>query len=104
MRPAGMSTSTGTTMLFGFFGRVSDAPQLRESLDLSSQRVRGIAQRVAGGPGQDFAVPSTDPSASPTLDLETEMANLADEQLRYEATAKLLEKTYAQLRLGLKSS
>ena len=89
-------------MLFGFFGRVSDAPQLRESLDLSSQRVRGIAQRVAGGPA--FSVPGNDPAASPSADLETEMANLADEQLRYEATAKLLEKTYQRLRLGLKGS
>jgi len=30
------------------------------------------------------------------------MTSLADEQIRYEATAKLLEKTYAQLRTSIK--
>ena len=34
--------------------------------------------------------------------LETEMVGLADEQLRYEATAKLLEKTYSGLRDALR--
>ena len=31
------------------------------------------------------------------------MTSLADEQLRYEATEKLLEKTYAQLRTSIKN-
>jgi hypothetical protein len=30
------------------------------------------------------------------------MTSLADEQLRYEATAKLLEKMYAQLRTSIR--
>ena len=30
------------------------------------------------------------------------MVSLADEQLRYEATAKLLEKTYSTIRLSLR--
>jgi flagellar basal body rod protein FlgB len=30
------------------------------------------------------------------------MTSLADEQLRYEATAKLLEKTYSQLRTAIR--
>jgi hypothetical protein len=91
-------------MLFGFFGRVSGAPQLRESLDLSSQRVRGIAQRVSGATVANqsgFALPdgTTAPEA---VNLEAEMTSLADEQLRYESTAKLLEKTYQQLRLSIR--
>jgi flagellar basal body rod protein FlgB len=93
-------------MLFGFFGRVSDAPTLRETLDESSQRVRGIAQRLSAASirkDQQFALPPA-PGAveSPTLDLQSEMTNLADEQLRYETTAKLLEKTYAAVRLSIR--
>ena len=36
------------------------------------------------------------------VNVEAEMTALADEQLRFEATAKLLEKTYAQLRTSMK--
>lgn len=92
-------------MLFGFFGRVSSAPQMRDALDASSQRVKAIAQRVSGATLQSqsgFTLPdgTTNPSA---VNLEAEMTSLADEQLRYEATAKLLEKTYAKLRLSLQT-
>jgi hypothetical protein len=34
--------------------------------------------------------------------LEAEMTSLADEQLRFEATAKLLEKTYQQIRVSMR--
>ena len=91
-------------MLFGFFGRVSNAPQLRENLDVSSQRVKGIAQRVSGATlqnGTGFALPG-EAGATSAVDLETEMTNLADEQLRYEATSKLLEKTYQNIRLSIR--
>jgi hypothetical protein len=92
-------------MLFGFFGRVSGAPQLRESLDVSSQRVRGIAQRVAGatiGDASGFALPGSTTDGTAPVDLEREMTSLADEQLRYETTAKLLEKTYQKIRLSIR--
>jgi hypothetical protein len=91
-------------MLFGFFGRVSNAPQLRENLDVSSQRVKGIAQRVSGATLQNatgFALPG-EAGASSAVDLEAEMTSLADEQLRYEATSKLLEKTYQNIRLTIR--
>ena len=95
------------TMLFGFIGRVSDAPQLKESLDTSSQRVRAIAQRVAAAsvPGQgNFALPDGEAGAeSPTANLESEMTALADEQMRYDAAAKLLEKAYTRIRLSLRN-
>lgn len=92
-------------MLFGFFSRVSLAPDMRDALDASSQRVKGIAQRVSGATLQNqsgFALPdgTTAPAA---VNLEAEMTSLADEQLRYETTAKLLEKTYARLRLSLQT-
>jgi hypothetical protein len=94
-------------MLFGFIGRVSDAPQLKDSLDLSSQRVRAIAQRVSAAsvPGQpEFSIPGPDGQpVSPTVDLEAEMTHLADEQLRYDAAAKLLEKAYQKIRLSLRN-
>ncbi len=92
-------------MLFGFFGRVSQAPQMREALDASSQRVRGIAQRVAGASlqnGSGFALPDGATAPGSEVNLEAEMTALADEQLRYESTAKLLEKTYAKLRVSMR--
>lgn len=92
-------------MLFGFFSRVSQAPDMRDALDASSQRVKAIGQRVAGATLRSqsgFALPdgTTAPGA---VNLEQEMTSLADEQLRYETTAKLLEKTYAKLRMSLQS-
>ncbi|MEO6446590.1 MAG: hypothetical protein ABIZ91_11545 [Gemmatimonadaceae bacterium] len=92
-------------MLFGFFGRISSAPQMREALDASSQRVKGIAQRVSGATLQNqggFTLPDGTTTASDSVNLEAEMTALADEQLRYEATAKLLEKTYQKLRLSIR--
>jgi flagellar basal body rod protein FlgB len=95
------------SMLFGFINRVSGAAQLRQGLDASAARTRGIADRVANASLQNGDGFSLDASASATtgqstpavgVDVESEMVGLADEQLRYEATAKLLEKTYAQLR------
>jgi flagellar basal body rod protein FlgB len=93
-------------MLFGLIGRISSANQLKENLDLSTQRTRGIAQRVAGATLQSqtgFAMPQGEIVSQPdAVNLEAEMTSLADEQLRYEATAKLLEKTYQQIRVSLR--
>ena len=95
-----------TRMLFGFIGRISSANQLKENLDLSTQRTRGIAQRVAGATLQNqagFAMPNGEVVSQPeAVNLEAEMTSLADEQLRYEATAKLLEKTYQQIRVSMR--
>lgn len=93
-------------MLFGFIGRVSNASQLKDSLDVSSQRVRAIAQRVSAAsvPGQEgFALPSDAGAGSPTVNLEAEMTHLADEQLRYDAAAKLLEKAYSRIRVSMRA-
>lgn len=96
-------------MLFGFIDRVTGAAQLRQGLDASAARTRGIADRVAKaslGNGDGFAVTLANgqPAATPAepVNVETEMVSLGDEQLRYEATAKLLEKTYAQLRTAIR--
>lgn len=95
-------------MLFGFINRVSGAGQLRQGLDASAARTRGIADRVAKASlnnGDGFALPAAgpgQPQQGEKVDLEAEMMSLGDEQLRYETTAKLLEKTYAQLRTTIR--
>ena len=100
-------------MLFGFIGRVSSANSLREGLDVGSQRMRAIGSRVAQATlkGADgFALPNAQqPNGQPgqtvpgqPIDMETEMVNLADEQLHYEATSTLLQKAYQQIRTSIK--
>jgi hypothetical protein len=96
-------------MLYGFFGRVSAVNQLKDGLDASSQRTRMIADRVskASLQGADgFAIPAmrAEPGTAMEgpVDLESEMVSLADEQLRFETTARLLQKAYQQIRSTLK--
>jgi hypothetical protein len=100
---------TGVDMLYGFFGRVSNSVQLREGLDISTQRSRLIADRVAKAtlpPGDGFALPEVGTEAGTTqegpIDLEAEMVSLADEQLYFEATSRLLQKAYQQIRTSLR--
>jgi flagellar basal body rod protein FlgB len=99
-------------MITGFIGRVTPAGELKDALDIGTQRVRAIADRVSKASllNQDgFALPGSPASATSAgvlgsggVDIETEMTNLADEQLRYEATSKLLSKAYDQVRTALK--
>jgi hypothetical protein len=96
-------------MLYGFVNRVSAATQLKDGLDIGVQRTRVIADRVAKATlaNQDgFALPQvgTEPGSEEVgeVDLEAEMVSLADEQLRFEATARLLEKTYQRIRASLR--
>ncbi len=96
-------------MLYGFFGRVSNSAQLRESLDLSTQRTRVIADRVSKATLANvdgFALPVAQADPGTTLedevDLEAEMVSLADEQLHFESAARLLQKTYEKIRLSLR--
>lgn len=98
-------------MPFGFINRVSNAGSLRGALDVSAARTRGIADRVSKASlqnGDGFALAATTGESAngaqpgPPVDLEGEMVSLADEQLRYEATAKLLEKTYAKIRMSIR--
>ena len=96
-------------MLFGILGRATNANDIKDALDLSAQRTRAIAGRVAQASVQGangFALPVDPTTGKPVengqVDLEAEMTSLADEQLRYDATVKLLEKTYAQLRTSMR--
>ena len=93
-------------MLFGFVDRVSSAGALKEMLDTSAARQKVIASRVSQASlrGDGFAVSlahATDESGAP-IDVEQEMVQLADVQIRFDTAAKLLEKTYASLRLAMK--
>ena len=97
-------------MLFNFINRVSSAGSMRDALDVSVQRTRTIADRVAKATlanKDGFALPGTaaaPDAAAGDVDIETEMVSLADEQLRFEATAKLLERTYAKIRTSIKGT
>ncbi|MBI3792863.1 MAG: hypothetical protein HY275_18550 [Gemmatimonadetes bacterium] len=94
-------------MSINLVSRTTTADELKASLDASVQRTRVIADRVSRasmGP-QGFTLPSdATQGAEPDgpIDLESEMVSLADEQLRFDATAKLLRDTYAGLRESLK--
>lgn len=98
-------------MIHGFFGRVSSADHLKAALDVGSRQTRAIADRVARASMQNqdgFALPDANapttavPAAAEPVDLEAEMVRLADQQLRFEATARLLQKAYEQIRLSIR--
>ncbi|HEY0777242.1 MAG TPA: hypothetical protein VGD56_04670 [Gemmatirosa sp.] len=99
-------------MLFGFIDRTTGASSIRGALDASAARTRAVADRVAKASlnnADGFAMPATTAESAsgavpgPPPDLEGEMVSLGDEQLRYEATAKLLQTAYSQLRTAMKS-
>lgn len=95
-------------MLSRLLGLDSTAANLKDGLDRSTETVRGIAHRVANASsGQDRAFASALEEAGNVageeVDLEREMVALADEQLRYEATTRLLEKVYQQIRLSVRA-
>lgn len=97
-------------MLFGFVDRVTSASSLKTSLDRSVERSRTIADRVSkaslqNGDGFSLAANGKTASASANpINVEDEMIALADEQIRFLATSKLLEKTYASLRGAIKGT
>ncbi len=87
-------------MLYGFFGRVSAAPRLVDALDASQQRLTSIGQRVAAARARNesgFALPG-EPATANAIDLETEMAALANEDTNNQALTTLLRGTYDTLR------
>ena len=98
-------------MLFGLIDRVTSASALKAGLDESVTRSRGIADRVAKATlgnsdgfaleakGGDAAVANANP-----VNVEDEMVALGDEQLRFLATSRLLEKTYQSLRTAIKGN
>lgn len=77
---------------------------LRGGLDDASRAHRTIAEQVARGAGSS-AVSTTatgDAAGSSDEELTRNMTALADTQLRFEATARLLQKTYADFRTAIR--
>jgi flagellar basal body rod protein FlgB len=97
-------------MLFGFIDRVTSASPLKAALDRSVERSRGIADRVSKASlqnGDGFALEANGKASTQNanpVNVEDEMVALADEQIRFLATSRLLEKTYASLRGAIKGS
>lgn len=95
-------------MLFGLIDRATIASPLKSALDQSVQRTRTIADRVArasANNGDGFTLNAKAGDAAGTendVNIEDEMAALGDEQLRFLATSRLLEKTYQSLRSAIK--
>lgn len=95
-------------MLNRLFGSTTSVSELKNGLDRSTQAVRAIAHRVANAsshPEGGFAATLENAQRGTPegeIDLEREMVTLADEQLRYEATTRLLEKVYQQIRQSVR--
>jgi len=92
-------------MISRLIGSATTVAQLKEGLAASSRAVRGIAHRVANAGTPDFAETLEAAEATPqaaSVDIEKEMVALADEQLRFEATASLLQKMYQQIRSSIR--
>ena len=94
-------------MLNRLVGSDTTVSLLKEGLGASSQAVRGIAHRVANAGTPDFTqtleeAEATGVAQGEGVDLEREMVALADEQLRFEATANLLQKVYQQIRSSIR--
>lgn len=96
-------------MLQRLMGQGSSVRQLRQGLTESSQSTRQIAHRIANASVRGEAtfaqtldqVQATGDVGEP-VDVEREMVALADEQLRFDAAAGLLQKVYAQLRASVR--
>lgn len=93
-------------LLEKLFGAGTVTHQLRGGLQEASATHRTIAERVARGTGASsvagFGAELEAATAAADQELTRNMASLADTQLRYEATARLLQKSYADLRTAIR--
>lgn len=97
----------GDAMLTRLIGPSTSAAELKESLDASVERVRITAHRVANAttaqPGTfEATLSGLEREANAPVELEAEMVALADEHLRFDAAARLLQKVYAQVRASVR--
>ena len=91
-------------MIGRLMGPTTSVAQLKEGMDMSVERARGIAHRISNASNGGFAgaLDAVQAGSVPTVDLEGEMVALADEQIRFEALTRLLQKTYMQVRASIK--
>jgi len=101
-------------MILSLFGPSTDVAMLRGGLDETSATQRVIAARVAAATSasstnSDFATQlgahgGAAHGAQSQVDLQQNMAALADTELRYESCAKLLQSAYANLRTAIQTN
>ncbi len=96
-------------MIKSLFGSGSVTSSLRGGLEEASATHRAIAQRVSNAlqasTSSDFSTAlqaQQGKNKMSEVDLEREMASLADTQIRYEADAKLLQAAYSRLRTAMR--
>ena len=97
-------------MIRELFGTSSIYATLRDGLDQATAAQRRIANRVAnitngaanGGFAKELSKQQGGAHGS-TADLEKSMTELADTQLRFDATTRLLQQAYAKLRTAIKN-
>ncbi|MES2305359.1 MAG: hypothetical protein V4558_07620 [Gemmatimonadota bacterium] len=94
-------------MIRGLFGQGTSTSNLRAGLDELSATQKTIAARVANSSAQssstDFAdaLGNSIEQQNKDAELQQNMASLADTELRFEAAAKLLQKSYADLHTAI---
>lgn len=95
-------------MIDKLFGAGSVTNKLRGGLSEASATHKTISTRIAGALKQsttsDFANQLEGKLGPEAESLEQDMAALADTQLRFEATARLLQKAYADLRSAARAN
>lgn len=93
-------------MFSGLFGIGSVTQSLRGGLDETTATHKAIADRIARGLGQsssnDFGGQLDASLAKTDQDLTRDMAALVDTELRFEAQARLLQRSYADLRTAIR--
>lgn len=102
------SRLTAIDMLQRLLGQGTTVDQLRQGLTESTRTARGIAHRVASASAREDATfaqtleEAQAAQAGEAVDVEKEMVALAEEQLRFQATANLLQKVYGQIRSSIR--
>jgi hypothetical protein len=97
-------------MIRSLFGAHTEVSMLRGGLEEAGATQRGIAGRVAqateASATGDFAgeLGKAGRKRLSDIDLQQEMAALADTQLRYEASAKLLQEAYGRIRTAIRDN
>lgn len=97
-------------MLDGLIGQSTSAGRLNQALDDTAERARGIAHRVSNASnrsGQSFGDTmdgAAEGEQAEPVDLEREMSALANEKIRYDASVRLLQKVYRQVRSSVQGS
>jgi hypothetical protein len=95
-------------VLKGLFGPDSLPYMLRGGLEEASATQRAIGARVAGTLSASSSVDFSDALAAEAgraaveEQLQASMTELADTQLRYEASARLLQEAYSQFRIAMR--